>query len=465
MGASANADVVLREIEDELIVAGTNLLKLRFSSSCDEVIARLLRAEAILKRVGQVKGSPMLMKKALFPIMTALIKDKLLKHRDENVQVIVASCLNQATRITAPQQPYMDDQMRDMFGLFMVVLRGQLSRLTGDNYDRAVKILHFMGLGRTVLIMMDLDIDQMIVDMFQFFFDTISPNYPPVIFQYMEDVMTLVIEESDEVSLELLTPLLDSVRMDNKNVSPVSWELGKAVFEKCSTKLQPYLKEAVKKMNLEVSDYAEIVVSLCTTENMLEEKTASAPSEAEQAGPTSQVNDGEVVQLEMDIGVHRRRRARKPNSLMRPEEGYEHIWRIGDENSSKVSRDSAEEANTGKRGRSKMNRGSNAEYEDEIVDARVKVWWPMDKAFYTGTVEAFDPLSKKHKIVYDDDEEEVLNLSEERWEFFKERQPHRVQSAENHAPESLPRTRKRKRRERLVRRGNDSLPHHREGGK
>ncbi|EYU24601.1 hypothetical protein MIMGU_mgv1a025940mg [Erythranthe guttata] len=269
MGASANADVVLREIEDELIVAGTNLLKLRFSSSCDEVIARLLRAEAILKRVGQVKGSPMLMKKALFPIMTALIKDKLLKHRDENVQVIVASCLNQATRITAPQQPYMDDQMRDMFGLFMVVLRGQLSRLTGDNYDRAVKILHFMGLGRTVLIMMDLDIDQMIVDMFQFFFDTISPNYPPVIFQYMEDVMTLVIEESDEVSLELLTPLLDSVRMDNKNVSPVSWELGKAVFEKCSTKLQPYLKEAVKKMNLEVSDYAEIVVSLCTTENMV----------------------------------------------------------------------------------------------------------------------------------------------------------------------------------------------------
>ncbi|KAL7114306.1 hypothetical protein ACP275_04G112200 [Erythranthe tilingii] len=423
MAAAANVDAVLREIEDELIVAGTNLLKLRFSSSCDEVIARLLRAEAILKRVGQVKDSPMPMKKALFPIMTALIKDKLLKHRDENVQVIVASCLNQATRITAPIQPYLDHQMRDMFGLFMVVLRGQLSRLTGDNYDRAVKILHFMGLGRTVLIMMDMDIDQMIVDMFQFFFDTISPNYPLVIFQYMEDVMTLVIEESDEVSLELLTPLLDSVRTDNKNVSPVSWELGKAVFEKCSTKLQPYLKEAVKKMNLEVNDYAEIVVSLCTNENMLEEETAAAlsgdgvsklngASEAEQAGPTSQVNDGEVVQLEMDIGVHRRRRARKPNSLMRPEEGYEHIWRIGDENSSKVSRDSAAEANTGKRDRSKvvkergsksfkkttvsstveignkinsqnhesrddvaneMNRGSNAEYGDEIVNARVMV--------------------------------------------------------------------------------------------
>ncbi|KAL8056304.1 hypothetical protein ABFX02_04G110800 [Erythranthe guttata] len=410
MAALANVDAMLREIEDELIVAGTNLLKLRFSSSCDEVIAHLLRAEAILKRVDQVKDSPMPTKKALIPIMTALIRDKLLKHRDENIQVIVASCLNQATRITAPQQPYMDDQMRDIFRLFMVVLRGQLSRLTGDNYDRAVKILHFMGLGRTVLIMMDLDIDQMIVDMFQFFFDTISPNYPPVIFQYMKDVMTLVIEESDEVSLELLTPLLDSVRTDNKNVSPVSWELGKVVFEKCSTKLQPYLKEAVKKMNLEVNDYAEIVFSLCTNENMLEEETTAAPSEAEQAGPTSQVNDGEVVQLEMDTGVHRRRRARKPNSLMRPEEGYEHIWRIGDENSSKVSRDSAEEANTGKRGRSKvvkergsksfkkttglstveigneinsqnhesrddvadeMNRGSNAEYGDEIVNAKV----------------------------------------------------------------------------------------------
>ncbi|KAL0397146.1 UNVERIFIED_CONTAM: hypothetical protein Scaly_0163000 [Sesamum calycinum] len=72
----------------------------------------------------------------------------------------------------------------------------------------------------------------------------------------------MVIEEIDEVSLDLLRPLLASVRMDNKNISPSSWELGKTIFEGCGTKLQPYLREAVTTLNLNVDDYAPIVASL-----------------------------------------------------------------------------------------------------------------------------------------------------------------------------------------------------------
>ncbi|KAL7114312.1 hypothetical protein ACP275_04G112600 [Erythranthe tilingii] len=207
MDDPANAD----DTEDDLLVAARNLLSLRSSSSIDDLLARLMTAERILTRVWQ--DSPMPIKKALVPIMTALIKDKLLKHPDENVQVIVASCLNQAARVTSPIQPYLDHQMR---------------------------------------------------------------------------------------------------------------------LEEETTTAAALSGDGVSKLN--------------------------GASEAEQAGPTPQVND------EMDIGVHQHRRGRKPNSLMRPEEGYEHIWTIGDENSSKVSRDSAEEANTGNRGRSKVvkERGSKS---------------------------------------------------------------------------------------------------------
>ncbi|KAL7114308.1 hypothetical protein ACP275_04G112300 [Erythranthe tilingii] len=239
MDDPANAD----DTEDDLLVAARNLLSLRSSSSIDDLFARLMTAERILTRVEQ--DSPMPIKKALVPVMTALTKDKLLKHPDENVQVIVASCLNQATRITAPVQPYWDHQMRDIFRLFMVVLR-------------------------------------------QFFFDTIRPNHSVAIFKYMVAVMTLVI---------------DSARMDNK-----------------------------------------------------------------------------------------------------------------------------------------MSRGSSVDYGDEMVNVRITVWWPMDKTFYTtGAVfEEFIRLTKKHKVVYDDDEEEILDLSEERWEFFKERQPQQVQSSHNQEEAATP---------------------------
>lgn len=42
------------------------------------------------------------------------------------------------------------------------------------------------------------------------------PDHPNVVFTNMEEIMTLLIEESDEISMELLQPLLDSARKENK---------------------------------------------------------------------------------------------------------------------------------------------------------------------------------------------------------------------------------------------------------
>ncbi|XP_012852705.1 PREDICTED: uncharacterized protein LOC105972312 isoform X2 [Erythranthe guttata] len=560
MAAPANLDAIWREIEDELLVSGMNLRSLCSSSSIDELIAHLVRVERVLTRVWQ--EPPTFITNALLPAKTALVKDELVNHPHENIQFIVASCLNQVTRITAPVQPYPDNQMKDVFRLFIVALR-QLPCGTGDNFSRAVQILGAMAKMKTVLIMMDLDIDQLIVDMFQFFFDSIRPSHPVTIFKNMLAIMTLVIEESGEVSFELLKPLLVSVRMDNKNTAYVPWELGKCVIEKCSMKLQPYIREAVKKMNVEVNDYAEIVVSLCqdtSNKNMMAEEitTAAALLSDGVVDPTPHVNDGNRNENATDkenstelksneLGsendpaeiVHQHRRGRKPNSLMKPEEGYEHIWTIGESKSRKaLSRDgdnkrkrktklrsdssshgefdSVDEGSFGKReilqsetkergskrtkkksegviagsstvqkregtvsvGKDKSSslqesdrwkeirdaiisrnpelidladrmvaspdrdespenlaleeeEMSNADYGEEIVNVRIKVWWPMDKTFYTGTVESFDPSTKKHKIRYDDDEEEVVDLKEERWELFNERQFHQTQSIQN----------------------------------
>lgn len=49
---------------------------------------------------------------ALKPSMKSLIQDSLTKHSDIDVKVAVASCISEITRITAPDAPYDDDQMR-----------------------------------------------------------------------------------------------------------------------------------------------------------------------------------------------------------------------------------------------------------------------------------------------------------------------------------------------------------------
>ncbi|KAL0380348.1 UNVERIFIED_CONTAM: hypothetical protein Sangu_0099100 [Sesamum angustifolium] len=271
MGSTTYDDAAQKELEDELVKAGRRLHSL--PSSIDEILIHLEKAESVLARVWQLPPSST--EDALYPVMKGLISDKLLRHADENVQFVVASCFSELTRITAPKFPYNDDDMREIFKLFLVALR-PLSSESGSNYLRAVQILEGLA--------------------------TVRSNPSSNIVNYMETIMRMVIEEIDEVSLDLLRPLLASVRMDNKK--PIT------------------------------------------------------PS---------------------------------------------------------------------------------VDYGEELVNLRIMVWWPIDKTFYTGTVEAFDPLTKKHRIKYDDDEEEVLNLKKERWELFSEKQPRKIQSyqkqeADDHNP-------------------------------
>ncbi|KAI3455238.1 hypothetical protein Pfo_011901 [Paulownia fortunei] len=608
MGSASPDDSSQRAIEGDLADTGNRILAL--PPSTDELLILLDKAESLLAKVWQ--QPPISTCRALLPPMKALILDEVLRHDDVNVQVAVASCFNELTRITAPDPPYTDELMMVFFRLFMIAFK-QLSCESGPNYSRALQIIETMAKVRSSLMLLDIDTDGLIVEMFRLFLNNIRSNHPSDVFKYMEMIMTLVIEESDEISFELLSPLLASVKMDNKNTSPISWELGKKVFENCATKLQSYLREAVKAMNLDIADYAEIVTSIChdtsNGQNMLSKEVAPTVGDgASQLDGLSkavheccdpQSNDGngtklndensletlkscqQIVQSGTDTGAIRRRRGRKPNSVIRPEEGYEHTWTTGVKycsevssdgyneeknnlalaselgnasllsNSSQKKVDSFSEGSLRKRGQSKkkesmINQQSNLEfsstlkrkilqtkvkersynapkktgkmaiagssnirvekeegilsdigtegkyellpqeqhggkeiisqkhvqkdvadkmeefpmskpakakyprkdkekksrrsrvdYGEELVDLRIQVWWPMDETFYAGTVKAFDPVTKKHTIIYDDDEIEILNLRKETWLFVDE-QPPQKQGADHPSPAKEP---------------------------
>ncbi|XVF32881.1 hypothetical protein REPUB_Repub17cG0121200 [Reevesia pubescens] len=59
-------------------------------------------------------------------------------------------------------------------------------------------------------------------------------------------------------------------------------------------------------------------------------------------------------------------------------------------------------------------------YGKEVIEKRIRVYWPLDKAWYEGVVKSFDKESGKHLVQYDDDEEEGLDLGKEKIEWVKE---------------------------------------------
>uniref|UniRef100_A0A0E0M117 DNA mismatch repair protein n=1 Tax=Oryza punctata TaxID=4537 RepID=A0A0E0M117_ORYPU len=53
----------------------------------------------------------------------------------------------------------------------------------------------------------------------------------------------------------------------------------------------------------------------------------------------------------------------------------------------------------------------------EAVGRRLRVYWPLDDAWYEGKVEGYDVGSRRHRVMYDDGEEEEVDLASERYEW------------------------------------------------
>ncbi|KAJ0021482.1 hypothetical protein Pint_32239 [Pistacia integerrima] len=185
------------------------------------------------------------MQKALTLPKNALVADKFCKHFNLDVQVSVASCMIEIMRITAPDAPYGDQQMKDAFQLIVSSFENLTVKST-RSYAKTVSILETLAKIRLCALMVDLECDGVIIEMFKYFVKAMKTNHSKKVFSHMETIMVFVVEESDDISLKLLSPIFECVRKDNVEVLPIARKLGGKVLAACSAKLKPYLLQALK---------------------------------------------------------------------------------------------------------------------------------------------------------------------------------------------------------------------------
>ena len=100
-----------REFGKEIKAAGNMLLNC--PSSIDDLLTLLDKVENLLAYMEQEPSKSMW--DALLPSVKALITNKLLRHAEMDVKVSVLSCIIEITRITTPDAPYKDEQMKEIF--------------------------------------------------------------------------------------------------------------------------------------------------------------------------------------------------------------------------------------------------------------------------------------------------------------------------------------------------------------
>ncbi|XP_048133535.1 sister chromatid cohesion protein PDS5 homolog C-like isoform X2 [Rhodamnia argentea] len=597
-----------KELQEQLVKAGTELLEP--PSSVDELMPLLEELENCLSRVEQSPTPSML--DALSPSLKALVADQLFRHSDADVRVATASCISEITRITAPEAPYEDDLMKEVFQLIVSSFE-KLYDKSSRSYTRRASILETVAKVRSCVVMLDLECDALVVEMFQHLLNSIRDYHPEHVFQSMETIMTLIIDESEDVSPDLLSPVLDSVKSDNKEVLPIARKLGEMVLKNCASKLQPYFYQALKALGTSIDEYSNVITSMyqeasaaveennnhAASKHKVNKEKAShqvglvsgrspksvisngatqkagldsisnrRPEDAHRSSPPKvtkassnenivKLNSANVAKKESKLGKKKKGRGRKPGSSTksnvtpdgsqtipdlphdnspaeyspseseketaanpsspkpagdesmsvafpyqnegqpdesRPRKGGRRkkqelakevtgpaadisknertsdkevkphsntvsvstnmedgssTKRSGDKKgvakrkvaSEKDLRKSAEAAASpksamkaggadekshetpkdgSKRKRTLGKEVSDAkEYGEDLVGSKIKVWWPQDRAFYEGVVDSFDPVRKRHKVLYTDGDQEILNLKKQKWEFVE----------------------------------------------
>ncbi|XP_022843980.1 uncharacterized protein LOC111367376 isoform X1 [Olea europaea var. sylvestris] len=194
-------------------------------------------------------------------LSTALISNKLLRYPEVAIQVAVVSCLGEIFCITASDPPICDEIIQDIFLLFISSF-AYLTSTFINLYFTAVRILDTMANAKYYLIMLDLDCERTIIDMFQHFLVALKENHLENVFTSIETIMTFTLEESDNIPLDLITLLLDSVQTKHKEVSTIAFCVVERLIEKCDDKIKPYFLQAIKSLGVCLDDYSAVLSSV-----------------------------------------------------------------------------------------------------------------------------------------------------------------------------------------------------------
>ncbi|GAA0153559.1 chromatin/chromatin-binding, or -regulatory protein [Lithospermum erythrorhizon] len=226
------------KIRQQLEEVGSKLLE-SASSTKDSIIKLLKQGATFLSELDQTPPKAVLDSMQLF--QKAIVKPELLKHQDREVNLLVATCICEITRITAPEVPYSDDILKDIFQLIVSTFNG-LSDTSSPHFGRRVLILETLARYRSCVVMLDLECDYLVNAIFRTFFAVARDEHSESVTTSMQTIMMVLLEESEDVREDLLVILLSVLGRKKNELTKTARRLAINIIEKCAAKLEPFIK-------------------------------------------------------------------------------------------------------------------------------------------------------------------------------------------------------------------------------
>lgn len=200
----------------------------------DFLVKSLRQAASALSELDQ---SPSL-ESDIKPLTKYLLKHGLLQHKDRDVRLLLATCFSEIIRVLAPEPPFNDNDFREIFKL-IVSMFVELDDTSSPYFSRRVKILETVAGLKCCLLMLDIDCDNLVLEMFNTFFSVVREHHHQSFVDAILSIMTLILKE--KVSQPLLDIILRNLLKEGKGAPPASSQLAVSVIQACSERLEPFI--------------------------------------------------------------------------------------------------------------------------------------------------------------------------------------------------------------------------------
>lgn len=252
------------------MVSQPGLLKLRFNKSILSTLENTISTNELLNRLGNLHEELATLVQdqvdlnSLDRYRTDLVNHKLLRHKDLGVRAFTACCLSDILRLYAPDAPYTDVQLTDIFKLVLSQFE-----LLGDpdngyyiqqNY-LITKLLEF----RSIVLITDLPTsDKLLIRLFEIFYDD-SKNFQSKLYHVIGGILGEVISEFDNMPLNVLKLVFNKFLTYNPNTIPK----GLGVVSNCGYEISLILCESYssRMSRFLTKYYSEILYNVTNEKN------------------------------------------------------------------------------------------------------------------------------------------------------------------------------------------------------
>ncbi|XP_033251552.1 sister chromatid cohesion protein PDS5 homolog A-like isoform X2 [Drosophila miranda] len=205
----------------------------------DELIRRLKTLANVLQTMDQDDN----LYQQYIPLALHLLDDFFMQHTSRDVQLLIACCIADVLRVYAPEAPYKEqDQIKCIFKFFIKQLHG-LKDPRDPSFKRYFYLLENLALVKSFNMCFELeDCQEIFHDLFSTIFKIVNDQHSAKITNFFLDVLSALITEADNLSVDLLDLLLINIVEPNKSSNRCAAHITEQLLAKTGDALESPIK-------------------------------------------------------------------------------------------------------------------------------------------------------------------------------------------------------------------------------